>query len=314
MNRVLGTSLIGILGIAGAIAFGSQSRWHAEPIEAAPVSGVVAADPVLVAFSDVPDDLDGAAFERVMQKAIAAEWKERDFGALVQNVAEQFLGAEYVDGMLDRAESEELVLSLTKFDCVLFVETVLAMARSIVAQDYTYAGFGDRVETQRYRGGDRDDYCSRLHYFSEWIDDNRKRGYLASGVTDLTSQSLDKTLNFMTENRSKYARLASNDANFQCISQMEANLRSLDLQYVPTANVRNQYSAIQAGDVIAIATEISGIDVTHSGLAYAQPDGSMGFIHAAPGIGAIVAEDLQTYVERVPSAIGIVVARPHAGG
>lgn len=311
MKRAILSGIVGMAGVMGA-AFGSHTAWQAEEL-VEPPAAQAEISPSSVAFGDIPKDQNGTVFKQVMQRARSRELDRQEFGAIVQNVAEQLLGATYVDGLLDRAETEELVLSLTEFDCVLFVETVLAMARSIVERDYTYAGFGDRVETQRYRNGDREDYCSRLHYFSEWIDDNQKRSYLASNVSGLQVQPLEKTLNFMTTHRSKYRHLKSNDANFQCIAQMEAQLLNLDIQYVPTERVRGQYAAIQSGDVIAIATDISGIDVTHSGLAYAHPDGSMGFIHAAPGRGVIVAEDLQQYVERVPSAIGILVARPKVG-
>lgn len=306
MRRVTISGLVSIAGVVGALAIWPTTPWRAEE------GPSVAPAQVAVAFDDAPADRDGEIFEQVMQTAIANEVGDRPFAQIVQTVAEQFLGAAYVDGLLDRAETEELVLSLTQFDCVLFVETVLAMARSIVARDYTYAGFGDRVEAQRYREGERDDYCSRLHYFSEWMDDNQKRSYLAS-INELQAQPLDKTLNFMTEHRSKYPRLVRNDANFRCIAQMETRLQSLDIQYVPTERVRQQYAALQAGDIIAIATSIDGIDVTHSGLAYAQPDGSIGFIHAAPGRGVLIAADLQRYVERVPRAIGILVARPQIG-
>lgn len=305
MKRLAISCAVGMASLAGAIALWPSPPQLAEASE----PGIERA----IAFNDVPADRDGAAFERIMQGARTSDLNARPFSDIVQTVAEQFLGAAYVDGLLDRADSEALVLSLTEFDCVLFVETVLAMARSIVAQDYTYTGFGDRVESQRYRHGDREDYCSRLHYFSEWIDDNQQRNYLAATVPTLQVQPLDKTLNFMTEHRSKYPRLVRNEANYQCIAQMEARLQTLDVQYVPTERVRQQYGAIQAGDVIAIATSISGIDVTHSGLAYRQPDGAIGFIHAAPRRGVIIAKDLQRYVERVPKAIGILVARPQVG-
>ena len=43
-------------------------------------------------------------------------------GNIVQTVAEQFLGAEYRAGLLDKSPYETLVISLTQFDCLLFVE------------------------------------------------------------------------------------------------------------------------------------------------------------------------------------------------
>jgi hypothetical protein len=67
---------------------------------------------------------------------------------------------------------------------------------------------------------------------------------------------------------------------------------------------------LKPGDIVAIATDLPGLDVTHTGFVYRNPDGSVGLIHAAPGSGVKISRDLQTYTERVEHAIGILVARP----
>jgi len=62
------------------------------------------------------------------------------------------------------AQEEVLVVNFHQFDCVLFVETVLAIARGVALQDYSYSTFLDHLRQHRYWNGQIDGYCSRLHY------------------------------------------------------------------------------------------------------------------------------------------------------
>lgn len=227
----------------------------------------------------------------------------------IQQVAERFLGAPYQADMLDRTEPEKLTLSLQKFDCVLFVEAVLAIARA--EGDRSPEGLVARVQAQRYRGGVMDGYCSRLHYFSDWIGDNQQRGLVQDLTPSLGGVAFKPHLAFMTQNWSKYPRLVKNRANRDCINKMEIALDAQTRTYLPTADIAQHYDQLQSGDIVAIATAVPGLDVTHTGLVYRTAAGEVGLIHAAPRAGVIISRDLQRYVERVDQAIGIMVARPN---
>ena len=67
---------------------------------------------------------------------------------------------------------------LTGFDCVTLVESSLAIARAAAVPRARWSAFTHEIERMRYRGGVRAGYVSRLHYFSEWIADNARRGLL----------------------------------------------------------------------------------------------------------------------------------------
>jgi len=235
------------------------------------------------------------------------------FNQVLQNVSTQFIGANYREGLLDQGETEKLFVSLTKFDCVLFVETVLAFSKNLIAPNPSYTNFIQNVEEVRYVNGKLDGYCSRLHYFSEWIRDNQSRNIVRDITADLGGIPIQKTLNFMSSNWQKYPRLKNSEANYQCILAMEkklaAEMRSQPLQYIPTNQIRSIYPSLKAGDIIAIVTDIKGLDTTHTGLVYPIAKGT-GFIHASPSGKVKIANDLQRYVERVDQAIGIMVARP----
>lgn len=259
---------------------------------------------------DIPQTKDGERFRRVMQSAMRQKLHQRPIGEIVQVIAQPFLGSAYKANLLDQPKEETLVVNLHQFDCVLLVETVLAIARGVAVQDYSYTTFVNHLRDQRYWDGQINGYCSRLHYFSQWIYDNQKRGTIQNIGQNLGGVSLHKKLNFMTTHRQSYAPMASNDTTYQCMVEREAQLDGVAVQYIPTQQIRRLYSKLQPGDIIAVATNIPGLDVTHTGFVYRQPNGNMGFIHASPAGQVTIARDLQRYVSRVKHAIGILVARP----
>lgn len=255
-------------------------------------------------------DTTQALFDRVMAAAQANQWHADPFGLIVQKTGEVFLGRPYEAGMLDRPTEETLIVSLESFDCVLYVEAVLALARGIAVKDYSFATFEQHLQDQRYRNGQLDGYCSRLHYFSEWIANNEARGTVTNITQALGGDKLDKQLTFMSTNRESYPRFATNDSLFQGIQQMEADLADLTLFYIPQDRIRTVYDQLQPGDIIATATHIEGLDVTHTGFVHRNADGQTGLMHASTAGSVMVSPDIQAYIENNRVQIGIVVARP----
>lgn len=247
-------------------------------------------------------------FQQIMNLALANKLHDEPLEIILQRVAQEFIGAKYQAGLLDQTNKESLFISLTKFDCVLFVETVLGLVKGITVQDYNYSTFINNIQDQRYRTQNIT-YCDRLHYFSDWIAENENKGFVKNLTPSLGGIQLNKQLNFMTANRSKYPQLENNESNFQCIKETEGNLNKLNLSYIPTNRIRSIYPKLKSGDIIAITTKIKGLDVTHTGLIY-QQNNQTGLIHASPAGQVTIAKDLQNYVQNVPQAIGIFVIRP----
>ncbi len=253
---------------------------------------------------------EDSKFKPVMEYAINQNLSELPMAEIMQAIADYFIGTPYKAGLLDQSNQESLVITLDGFDCVLFVETVLAMARGIAMEDYSYLTFFNHIRNQRYWKGEMNGYCSRLHYFSEWIADNQRRGNIRELAADLGGERVNKQLFFMSQNRFKYPQIARNDANYQCIVSMEDSISKLKINYIPYYKISSVYSQLKPGDIIAVATEINGLDVTHTGLVYRNSDGNIGLIHASPAGKVTVAYDLERYIWNVESAIGILVARP----
>ncbi len=253
---------------------------------------------------------DQKRFAQILKMAQEQKLASKPMGNIVQVIARQFLGAPYEGGLLDQSPSERLFISLQKFDCVLLIETVLGLARNIVLQDQSPTKFVQNIEAQRYRNGHLKDYCNRLHYFSDWIADGERRGLVQNITPRLGGIPLNKTLNFMTQHRSSYPQLKTNPVAFDCLKQVELNLNQQPLTYITTAKIRSVYPQLQAGDIVAIATSVPGLDVTHTGFVERRADGGVGIIHASPNGSVKRSPDLQNYTSRVEAAIGIIVARP----
>lgn len=208
--------------------------------------------------------------------------------------------------------TEPLTLWLTRFDCVSLVESCLAIAR--VADDRgepTWESFGREMERMRYRGGERKGYASRLHYFSEWISDGERRGLVHDLGEELGGVKDERPLRFMTEHRSSYPGLA-NDSSFSAIAVTERSLDAQPRWLIPTERLPEVSSRLETGDVLAFATSIPGLDVTHSAFAYRDADGVLRVLHAPLSGGAVevTRATLPEYVAAIRRSTGILVARP----
>lgn len=265
------------------------------------------------AYDYVMDDVSRRVFNEVMETAREENLHQRPIGEVMQELGYALSGKPYVAGILDEPGQESLICRLDGFDCVTFVETVLSMARGVKAQDYTERTFRDNLLETRYRDGEMDGYCSRIHYFTEWVVENEARGIVEDVTEELGGERLDKRFNFMTSNRGSYPRLVDNDELFACIEDMEEGLATHTFHYIPQNEIRASYDGLRAGDVLALVTNIDGLDVTHTGLVYDAGNGTKGLLHASTSGGVLVSPDLQNYVTNNRRQIGILVARPAAG-
>jgi hypothetical protein len=244
------------------------------------------------------------------------------FGRGAIRAGELAVGTPYEASTLDRylesggsPRDEPLTLSLTRFDCVTLVEACLAVAR-LAGRDAppTWERFGREIERMRYRGGQRQGYTSRLHYFSEWIADGQSRGLARDLGAELGGTEDRRPLRFMTEHRTKYPAL-NDDQVFREIGAIERRLDASPRWVIPMKRIPQVVSRIETGDVLAFATEIAGLDVTHSAFAYRDRNGVLRVLHAplSGGVVEITRATLPEYVAGIKRATGILVARPLRG-
>jgi hypothetical protein len=240
-------------------------------------------------------------------------------GPAAVHVGELARGTPYVPFTLDAylesggdPSHEPLTLSLTRFDCVTLVESCLALARAAAQEERpTWERFGQEVERMRYRNGRRRGYGSRLHYFSEWISDGERRGLVSDVGRELGGAEDTRPLRFMSEHRTRY-RALSDERVFREVKGVERRLDQRPRFVVPSKQIPALVGQIQSGDVLAFATEISGLDVTHAAFAYRGKDGILRVLHAplSGGVVEITRATLPEYVAAIRRCTGVMVARP----
>jgi hypothetical protein len=267
-----------------------------------------------------PGNPDRARLAAWTQRLTAEGLAQSDLplGRSVTRVGDLAAGSPYEPFTLDaylrnggNPEAEPLTLSLTRFDCVTLVEACLAVSRVASTPSPHWEGFGREVERMRYRDGQRRGYTSRLHYFSEWISDGARRGLVRDLGTELGGAEDDRPLRFMTQHRAKYSAL-QDEGVFQEIGRIERSLDALSRKVIPTKRIPEVVEKIQTGDVLAFATGISGLDVTHSALAYRDAANRLRVLHAplSGGVVEVTRFTLPEYVAAIRHATGILVARP----
>lgn len=225
---------------------------------------------------------------------------------------EPFTLEKYLKDGGDANKTEPLALSLTKFDCVTLVESALAIGRLAAnGSNPFWELFGREVERMRYRDGVRQGFASRLHYFSEWISDGAKRGLVYDLGRELGGVSDTRPLRFMTEHRASYPGLKT-DKVFNAIAAMERTLDAKPRWVIPTDQIASVSDRILTGDVLAFATSIPGLDVSHAAFAYRGSEGVLRVLHAPLSGGSveITQRTLSDYVAAIRRSTGILVARP----
>lgn len=231
-------------------------------------------------------------------------------GALLVAIGNSFIGTPYVAGTLEVSENESLVINLRGLDCTTFVENVLAFGILLKKGNPDFENYTKVLQRIRYRDGQLNGYPSRLHYFSEWITNNETKGLVKEMTSIIGGVSLEKARNFMTVHRELYPHLESSE-NYEIMIQIEKTLREQPIYYLPVKALASGEKAIQHGDIIALATSIEGLDVTHTGIASREADGRIYLLHASSkGQVELSQIPLVDYLGGVKNNTGILVARP----
>ncbi|HMD13704.1 MAG TPA: N-acetylmuramoyl-L-alanine amidase-like domain-containing protein [Bacteroidota bacterium] len=269
---------------------------------------------IIVCYSFIDGQQQTVAIaDQIFISAAKQNLKGRAIGDVMTFVGKQFTGSAYEANTLDRSSAEMLVCNLATFDCVTFVENVLALACCIKQNRYDYNAYRRELQTIRYRNGIIAGYASRLHYFSDWIYDNERKGIIVDVTKKTGGVPYQKHIDFMTQHRSSYPPLAD-DSVFQHVSACEDSINTRQRWYVPKSNVKEVEGTISSGDIIAITTVRAGLDISHTGIAIRLADGSLHLLHA-PDAGKTVTiskETLPEYLKHHAEQTGIMVLRANS--
>ena len=240
------------------------------------------------------DEQDRASIEKWLQEAVSLS---KD-SCRTLHFAKKMLGVPYVAGTLDGNEEEQLVVMVDSLDCTTFVETVLAFCIADKRGERDYEGFKKALTQIRYRDGILNGYTSRLHYFSDWIRNNEQMGFVKECTSETAcSQPKELWLDFMTTHVDSYLPMNKNLELVKEMASHEKNWQGTVVSYIPKEklNLPPEGLKIKDGDVLALVTNIKGLDVVHVGFAFWK-DNQLHLLHASSSAKKVI-EDPKTQYE-----------------
>lgn len=232
-------------------------------------------------------------------------------GELLVKIGNSFQGTPYVSHTLETGEDEKLVVNLRELDCTTFDETVLALTLTLKSGKNDFDTYAKQLEQIRYRNGQREGYLSRLHYFTDWLHNNEKKGTIIP--LDSSFQApWQKTINFMSTHSNSYEVLNNNPELVPQIARQESAISKRKMYFIPKEELQANEKQLQNGDIVGITTSIAGLDIAHVGFVIWVND-RVHLLHASSALEKVVISDepLSDYLAGKKSFTGIMVARPN---
>ncbi len=245
----------------------------------------------------------------------AKNLKDKSMASYMIFFGRQFKGVPYVAKTLEKNADEKIIVNLRQLDCTTYVETVLALSRTMAQRKLTFANYCENLKKVRYRNGNVA-YPARQHYFTYWIQENTKENIVKNIQSPNPPFSATQTVNanYMTTHLESYPMLKGKPQWVKQIAEMEQSITGTKQKYIPTNAVTNSNvvrKTVQDGDIIAIVTSKAGLEISHIGIAVWHKDG-LHMLNASSINHKVVEDDdlLQKYLRKQTTALGIRIARP----
>jgi cell wall-associated NlpC family hydrolase len=229
-----------------------------------------------------PRGLNRRRVEQLLSKAKG----DRSAASRIEFLSRQFLGQSYEPNPLTGSAStaEMFSASFEGFDCVTYIETVLALALASNVDDFT-----EWLRKIRYEGG-RVEWERRNHYMTFWIRNNVREGIIRPvSMPAVPSITIERVLNVVPG-------LPPQRTRMKC---------------VPKRAMRRLERYLQTGDLIFFASTRKNLDVFHAGIIVRDEKVSMR--HASRSKGAVVEQELSDFL-KANRMTGVIVMRPLARG
>ena len=219
---------------------------------------------------------------RRVQKLLSGARKVHSAGGRIDLLSRRFVGRRYEQNPLIGSADvvEVFVTSLDRFDCVTYIETVLALSRAS-----SVAGFSEWLRKIRYERG-HVQWGRRNHYMTDWIRNNTRNETLRSVSNPaLPSVRKERVLNVVPGLPAKRVRM-------KC---------------VPKAAVSRLEPILQIGDLIFFVSTRRNLDVFHAGIVVRNGQRIL-MRHASRSQGGVVEQELREFL-RTNRMAGVIVAR-----
>jgi len=254
---------------------------------------------------------DQALLKRFFEYANRNKISQLPVNERIAAIGSYFIETPYAGGTLDINEQEQLVVNLREFDCVTFVDNVLALALMDKYDKQHLPQFLVNLKKIRYRNGKITDYTARLHYSSDWLHEMEHAGIIADATQEKGGIPFSNKVSFISRNWQKYPALQRNSSLVTKMRHIEKEINDRHYYYIPKEKVLPSAGQIKTGDIILITTHKKGLDTSHVGIAV-EKNGQIHLLHASVSSKKVTLkkETLPDYLQRITSHSGIMIGRP----
>ncbi len=220
---------------------------------------------------------------RRVEQLLSETKYDRSAASRIDVLSGYFLGHSYKPNpLIGSADTAEVfTASLDGFDCVTYIETIVALARASNVDEFT-----EWLRKIRYEGG-HIQWERRNHYMTLWIRNNLREGIIRPvSMPTVPILNRERVLNVVSG-------LAAQRTRVKC---------------VPKPAVPRLERYLQSGDLIFFASTRKNLDVFHAGIIVR--DGKRVLMrHASRSQGFVVEQELSEFLKANRMA-GVIVVRP----
>jgi hypothetical protein len=267
--------------------------------------------PAICFYPQIYSEKDVEVCKTKFSFAVEKNLSEKPIGDVIAEIGKNFLGTDYLAHGIEKEGKEQLVINLTGLDCTTFLENAVVFSRLIKKGKTSFEDYQDELTYLRYRNGIIEQYPSRLHYFSDWIYDNIRKGIVKDISKEMGGDSINFNLDFMSTHPEAYRHLKENPSFIPVVEEQEKEISNRTYYYIPKERISSIEEKIHNGDLVAFTTNIKGLDIGHVGIAVKEKDGRIHLLHA-PNVGykvLISEKPLPEYAMNVKKHDGIIVLR-----
>jgi Protein of unknown function (DUF1460) len=220
---------------------------------------------------------------RRVEQLLSATTFDRSINVRIDIISRRLLGRSYeTDPLIGSADiAEVFTASLDKFDCVTYIETVVALARASNVDDFTMW-----LRKIRYEEG-RIQWKRRNHYITGWIRNGVRNGIVRPvSIPAVRIVSRERVLNVVPG-------IAAQRILVKC---------------VPKAAVPGLAGHLRNGDLIFFVSTRRNLDVFHAGVLVREGN-KVSMRHASRSRGLVVEQELSQFL-KANRMTGVIVLRP----
>jgi hypothetical protein len=226
----------------------------------------------------IPRDLDRKVLESLLGRLRDAD----AVAARIERVSGEWVGRPYRECPLGGGVGEREVFSasIDAFDCVTYVECVLAAAVSDSTRQFL-----DILRAIRYRNGIVT-WETRNHYMTGWIRENERAGFLRDRTRGAAVVRRERRLAVVPGIGERNVRVAS----------------------IPKRVFSGRMERVVTGDLAFFASTRPNLDVFHCGVLIRKGAG-VRMRHAARSRGRVVEQDFGAFLS-ANRMVGVILVRP----